>query len=67
LLLQSAYEEAFRLAKISDCKTVTLCCLSTGAYRWEPRRAAHIALNVARKALIQNPDLQILFCIVRKF
>ena len=61
LAYESALDEAVRLG----VRRVALCCVSTGAYRVDSRRAAHIALGTVRRWLEANhrtSSLHVVFC-----
>ena len=45
-LLEQAYENALRLAQAQGARSIAFPCISTGAYGFPKREAAHIALGV---------------------
>jgi O-acetyl-ADP-ribose deacetylase (regulator of RNase III) len=49
VLLRSAYEKSFALAKENELKTIAFPAISTGAYGYPLEGATRIALGVARR------------------
>lgn len=57
-LLKRAYQSCFRLAQQHGIKTIAFPSISTGIYRFPKKRAAEIALEAIRDALMNNPTLE---------
>jgi len=57
-LLKRAYQSCFRLAQQHGIKTIAFPSISTGIYRFPKKRAAEIALEAIRDALMDNPMLE---------
>ena len=57
-LLKRAYQSCFRLAQQHGIKTIAFPSISTGIYRFPKKRAAEIALEAIRDALMDNPTLE---------
>ncbi|MCG7389638.1 O-acetyl-ADP-ribose deacetylase [Pantoea sp. ACRSB] len=57
-LLKRAYQSCFRLAQQQGIKTIAFPSISTGIYRFPKKRAAEIALEAIRDALMDNPMLE---------
>ena len=49
LLLRSAYENSFRLARENGMKSIALPAISTGVYGYPIEEAARIAVSVGRE------------------
>eukprot|EP00759_Apiculatamorpha_spiralis_P035037 PhF_6_TR36051/c0_g1_i4/m.52307 len=61
--LEMCYTSCFRVALATgDIQSIALCCLGTGTMRLPADRAAHIALNAARRCLEENNRLRVIFC-----
>jgi O-acetyl-ADP-ribose deacetylase (regulator of RNase III) len=50
-LLESAYRSTLDMAKAHGCKSVALCCISTGIFGYPPEAAAPIAIRTVKKWL----------------
>jgi O-acetyl-ADP-ribose deacetylase (regulator of RNase III) len=48
-LLHAAYRSCLARVVVHDVRSVALSCVSTGAYRFPSRPAAHVALSTVRK------------------
>eukprot|EP00759_Apiculatamorpha_spiralis_P035036 PhF_6_TR36051/c0_g1_i3/m.52306 len=59
--LEMCYTSCFRAAK-GDIQSIAFCCLGTGRMGLPAEKAAHIALNAARKCLEENNILRVIFC-----
>jgi O-acetyl-ADP-ribose deacetylase (regulator of RNase III) len=55
-LLASAYRNSLALAREHDLKTIAFPSLSTGAYRYPIKEAAHIALSTTAEYLQKHPN-----------
>jgi O-acetyl-ADP-ribose deacetylase len=67
-LLEAAYKSALDTAEEAGCKSVALCCISTGIFGFPPESAAPIAVRTVRKWLEEkNTDarreMKIIFCL----
>jgi|TARA_B110000091_G_C13680578_1_gene417678 O-acetyl-ADP-ribose deacetylase (regulator of RNase III) len=74
-LLESAYRSTLDMAKAHGCKSVALCCISTGIFGYPPEAAAPIAIRTVKKWLEERqkemamsgenggPGMKIIFCL----
>ena len=58
-LLKSAYYESLKLASIKNLKSIAFPAISTGAYGYPIREAAHIALQTIIEYFKEHQDIQL--------
>ncbi|KAG9323300.1 hypothetical protein KVV02_002279 [Mortierella alpina] len=75
-LLRSCYKRVLEVARENDvgsvvwsvcCRRLAFCCVSTGIYGYDNRKAAHVALRTVRDWMDSNPTetkkmTRIIFC-----
>ena len=57
-LLSSCYRSCLSLAAESGCKSVALCCISTGVFRFPPDLAARIAVQTVSGFLKKDTSIR---------
>ncbi len=61
-LLASCYRRCLELAREHDVKSIAFPAISTGIYRFPPKRAAGIAINTVREHVAASGVEQVIFC-----
>ncbi|KAF9962695.1 O-acetyl-ADP-ribose deacetylase macrod1 [Mortierella alpina] len=66
-LLKSCYKRVLEVARKNDLNSVAFCCISTGIYGYDNKKAAHVALQTVRDWMDTNPTeaekmARIIFC-----
>ena len=56
--LASCYRSCLDLADVCGLKSLALCCISTGVFRFPPREAAHIAVVEAKRHLVNGSRME---------
>lgn len=57
--LSSCYRECLRRAEDNGLESIAFCCISTGAYRFPPRRAARIAIKTVCDYLEKGSSIRL--------
>ncbi|KAF9952819.1 hypothetical protein BGZ72_005890 [Mortierella alpina] len=65
--LRSCYKRVLEVARQNDVRSVAFCCVSTGIYGYDNRKAANVALQTVRDWMDSNPTepkqmTRIIFC-----
>lgn len=61
-LLASCYRSCLELAARSNLRSIAFCCVSTGVFRFPPRRAAQIAVQTVKESLQGDASIrQVIF------
>ena len=67
--LASCYRRSVEVLLENDLSTICFCCISTGAYRYPPEKAARVALTAVRDCLVEEENNRridrIVFCVFR--
>ncbi|KAF9566402.1 O-acetyl-ADP-ribose deacetylase macrod1 [Mortierella alpina] len=66
-LLRSCYKRVLEVARENDVGSVAFCCISTGIYGYDNKKAANVALRTVRDWMDNNPTevnkmTRIIFC-----
>ncbi|CAO3566951.1 unnamed protein product [Mortierella alpina] len=66
-LLRSCYKRVLEVARKNDVNSVAFCCISTGIYGYDNKKAAHVALQTVRDWMDTNSTevekmTRIIFC-----
>lgn len=62
-LLASCYRSCLRLAEENGLKSVALCCISTGVFRFPKDEAARIAVRTVKEYLENSRIEKVVFCV----
>lgn len=61
-LLRSCYQSCLEAATDNSCRTLAVCCLSTGVFGYSPREAAQVAVDTVLEYLAQTDSrLKVVF------
>ena len=66
-LLRNCYESCLKLAIQNNLKSIALCCISTGEFRFPNKEATEIAVNTVFKVLEEtNNEIEVIFNVFKE-